>query len=185
MLAYHFFIATVATATLPVRPRRKLEPILRRLNFLPTVPHEPPLSPRPSRAVRRPPPPLRQPPPLPPRAPLLLEDGGGAGYYLSRHDRNRVAHTENGNATSTPPPPPPQPPLSATEIDAVRAEPGHTLLGRKLSLNCLFAGRNNNNFDPLSSSRELIRQFDQGSREGLCQFFTGFSNFTIVMHPGI
>ena len=41
---------------------------------------------------------------------------------------------------------------------------------RKLSLNCLFAGRNNNNFDLLSSSRELIRQFDQGSGKDFANF---------------
>ena len=45
----------------------------------------------------------------------------------------------------------------------------------KLSENCRFAGRNINEFSFLSSSRESIIQFDQGSREGLCQFFKCFS----------
>ena len=40
-----------------------------------------------------------------------------------------------------------------------------TLRVRKLSLNCLFGGRNNNEFDLLSSSRELITELSMGSPE--------------------
>ena len=47
-----------------------------------------------------PPPPSPPPPPLPPHACLLPEDGGGAGYCLSRHERNHLAHAENGNTSS-------------------------------------------------------------------------------------
>ena len=36
--------------------------------------------------------------------------------------------------------------------------------GRKLSLNCLFGGRRNNEFDFVSSFRELIAELSIGSR---------------------
>ena len=38
---------------------------------------------------------------------------------------------------------------------------------------------------PLSPSRELSRQFDQRTREGRGQVFTGFTNLTFVAVPGI
>ena len=47
-----------------------------------------------------------------------------------------------------------------SRLRAVRCTPA----ARKLSLNCLFAGRNNNLFDLLSSSRKLITELSMGSR---------------------
>ena len=38
----------------------------------------------------------------------------------------------------------------------LRVLPSETRGGSKMSLNCLFGGRNNNSFDPLSSSREFF-----------------------------
>ena len=50
---------------------------------------------------------------------------------------------------------------------------------RKLSLNCLFAGRKNNNFD---LCRPPGNQLDNLTT---LPIFTYFSNLTIVVHPGI
>ena len=94
-------------APLPVEPAivprsdRVPMPTLCRLDFgLPLPPNPPRRAPPPGQRQSFPPPPVPPPPPFPPGPPLLPEDGGGAGYWLSRLDRNREAHAENGNTSS-------------------------------------------------------------------------------------
>ena len=76
-------------------------PTLCRLDFGLPLPPEPPLEAEPQGQPRSfPPPPVPPPPPYPPGPPLLPDNGGGAGYYLTRQDRNRIAHANNGNTSS-------------------------------------------------------------------------------------
>ena len=86
---------------LVARQSRVRTPTLCRLDFGLPLPPEPPQEAEPDGQPRSfPPPPVPPPPPYPPGPPLLPDNGGGAGYYLSRQDRNRIAHANNGNTSS-------------------------------------------------------------------------------------
>ena len=88
-------------ATVP-RPLRVPMPTLCRLDFGLPLPPPPPRE-RPSSShllFSFPPPPVPPPPPFPPGPPRFAEQGGGVRFWLSRLDRNRQAHAENGNTTS-------------------------------------------------------------------------------------
>ena len=84
------------------RPHRVPMPTLCRLDFGLPLPPPPPLG-RPSSGhllFLPPPPPVPPPPPFPPGPPRFADDGGGVRFWLSRLDRNREAHAENGNTSS-------------------------------------------------------------------------------------
>ena len=86
---------------LVARQSRVRTPTLCRLDFGLPLPPEPPQEAEPDGQPRSfPPPPVPPPPPYPPGPPLLPDNGGGAGYYLSRQDRNRIAHANNGSTSS-------------------------------------------------------------------------------------
>ena len=84
---------------LVARQPRVPMPTLCRLDFGLPLPPEPPQEAEPDGQPRSfPPPPVPPPPPYPPGPPP--SNGGGAGYHLSRQDRNRIAHANNGNTSS-------------------------------------------------------------------------------------
>ena len=88
-------------STVP-RPLRVPMPTLCRLDFGLPLPPPPPLG-RPSLShllFSPPPPPVPPPPPFPPGPPRFADEGGGVRFWLSRLDRNRQAHAENGNTSS-------------------------------------------------------------------------------------
>ena len=88
-------------STVP-RPLRVPMPTLCRLDFGLPLPPPPPLG-RPSSShllFSPPPPPVPPPPPFPPGPPRFADEGGGVRFWLSRLDRNRQAHAENGNTSS-------------------------------------------------------------------------------------